>query len=105
LVNDASLSHLTKLFDDPDGFLVELHIWGKFNIEKYTALISAIRDYVEFLGDKDDINRHIAGCLHIFIGEIETALANDIKEPNNHERILRDAHAEVLDLVLKALRP
>jgi hypothetical protein len=82
------------------GFLVELHVHGIFDQEKYQRIVRHISDYKAILGQSELISRKVASCLFALQEELTNQITTLNKHvPNVKQSQILDAHAEVLQLV------
>jgi|SRR5690606_8729964 len=97
------LEHIFRLFEDPNGFLVQLQVQAKFNQQLYQEIFQTFTQYNELLANEEDINRRAAR----FLVDLATALEGaayqfSLIEHTDTEKVGK-AHAEVLNLMYELL--
>ncbi len=90
---------------DQDGFLVQLHSYSKFDDKRYRILIEDVSAYADFLADNDRIDRLVAGCLFELMTALATALDSFAVLGHPDLQKVRDAHAELDELLHNRVFP
>ena len=90
----------------PRSFLVQFHSLNTFDVHRYHQLVRNLTAYRDILGDRDTVNRQVAGCLFAILEEFENHLAAHTEDypAQEQKRQIEDSHAEIWELVNDILR-
>ena len=91
--------------EDEDSFMVQLHVYKKFDATKYASLVADIKEYQLLLGNNDDINRRVVNCFFHLIEVLERTMRLQTKKSNLSTQEIEDAHAEIWNLIDRILTP
>jgi hypothetical protein len=99
----AAIGEIIRLFEDPQGFLVQLRGPMVFNEQLYQKIIVALAKYLDLLGDNKNINRRVAR----FLFDLNLSLAGEayqfsLRQHPDAQRV-RNAHAQIVELLFKFL--
>lgn len=89
-----------------NSFLIQFHSFNTFDSELYHELVRHLTVYRDILGDRDTVNRQVAGCLFAILEEFENHLGAHAKYylAEEQKRFIEDGHAEIWELVNDILR-
>jgi len=94
---------IIQLFEDGNGFLVQLRVHNSFNEAAYREIINLLRDYEMLLESEKDINRHIAGFLFVLDSTLQSAAYHFSEMKHEDAERVGRSHAEALDLIGRLL--
>ena len=98
-----AIDEIIRLYEDPKGFLVQLHVQRIFNEQLYRTILVALSKYLDLLGDDENINRRVARFLFdlnlILEGE---AYQFSLRQHPEAQKV-STAHAQTLELLYKFL--
>jgi len=98
-----AIREIIRLFEDPKGFLVQLHVHTVFNEQLYREIIEALSKYLDLLGDDENINRRVAR----FLFDLDLTLEGEayqfsLRQHPDAQKV-SNAHAQTLELLFKFL--
>jgi hypothetical protein len=91
---------------DPNSFLVQFHSLNTFDAQRYHELVRNLTAYRDILGDRETVNRQVAGCLFAILEAFENHLATHTEHypALEQKRLIEDGHVEIWELINDILR-
>ena len=99
----AAIPEIIRLWEDPNGFLVQLRGPMVFNEHLYRKIIEALSTYYDLLADDENINRRVARFLFDLGITLEGEAYQFLSRQHPDAQKVTNAHAETLALLYKLL--